>query len=457
MPSLKKVLIIAYYFPPTGGGGVQRVLKFTKYLPKFGWKPIVLTVRDPLGEVIDKSLLTAIPAETDIHYTKCWTPEKFYKKLDSLYSLTKKWATLTKGTGTRPLESIANQSKEIKNDSNLPRRLFPRGFRVTINSWLFLPDDKIFWLPFAFKEVKKIIETDKIDAIYSTSAPFTSHLIAYLIKRRTRKPWVADFRDPWVQNPYLHFPTKLHRAIALCLERLVIKNADKVINVSKNLSNISASGHSAIPRSKFETITNGFDEDDFEDLSPSYPPKFRIAYTGSFYGLHKPDVFFQSVAELLNEKPELKEQIELVFVGASWREIQSLALKHNVEKQTTTHAYLPHREALQNMVNAHSLLLVTKSKITVTLKVFEYIGARRPILALVPPDGAAAEIIRETKSGIIIPPHDTDAIKESIYEMFMRWREENLHINHDESRVQSYTRKELTRRLASILDSLAEA
>jgi len=409
---MKKVLIIAYHYPPLGGGGVFRTLKFTKYLPQFGFKPFVLTVRNAMYRVKDPSLLKEVPPEVRIFRTL-----------------------------------------------SLEHRLLLGPFwKLRINpKWIFIPDMNIGWLPFAVRRGEKIIEEENIDVIYATAPAYTSLLIGYLLKKKTGKPLVVDFRDPWTQNVFMKFPSKLHKKIDEKMEKTVLKLADYIIMAAEPAT-LSMIDKYPFIKGKCTTITNGFDVEDFKDLKKEgSTEKFTIAHIGSLYALLTPKYFLTALQQLIAEKEELRSCVQVLFVGHSGKETEDLVDKFGLHDVIKLVGYLPHKECLGFMVNSDVLLLIITikgdyGKWMFTGRLFEYLGARRPILALAPLDGVAADLVRSAKAGIVVHPDDVDSIKRTILKLFQKWKRGNL--GTIESKIVEYDRKVLTERLVRIFESL---
>ncbi|HSP87008.1 MAG TPA: glycosyltransferase, partial [Ignavibacteriaceae bacterium] len=254
--NIKKVLFISYLFPPVAGGGVQRSSKFVKYLPYFGWMPLVLTVKEPYDFYSDESLLDDIKENCKVYRTISIEPMKWVRKF-----LKRKW------------------QKKINEENKSSTKTIKPGFLVKLKTYLLVPDNEILWLPFAVWKGWQIIRKEKPLIIYSTSSPYTDHLIALILAKFCKLPWVADFRDLWVDRP--NFPKNNWRLqVDRKLERTIIKNADYILTATQQLADRFKELY---PEKKYSSITNGYDEDDF-NLNHETPPRneFRITYTGIF-------------------------------------------------------------------------------------------------------------------------------------------------------------------------------
>jgi len=408
---MKKVLVIAYHYPPLGGGGVFRTLKFTKYLPRFGFKPYVLTVKNAMYPTRDPTLLEDIPPEV------------------------------------RTIRTFS-----------LERKLFLLPFYAlrTTPKWIFIPDINVGWLPFAVRRGEKIIKKENIDVIYATAPIYTSLLIGCLLKRKTGKPLVIDFRDPWTQNVFTKYPTRLHKKIEEKLEKYVLRTADHIIANTESMRLKLIEKYPFI-KGKCTSITNGFDLEDFKGLTRSTQrEKFTITYTGYLYGLRTGKYFLIALKELVKEKKEMEGKIQVLFAGPPSKQVADLVNELELQNVVRLLGYVSHQETLKLMVNADALLLIIAPEeacnektgpLMIPGKVFEYLGAKRSILALIP-QGVAADLIRSTKAGIIIPPKDVNSIKQAIFKLFQDWERGGL--GTIQSDVSEYDRKVLTEKLANV-------
>lgn len=377
------------------GAGVQRPLKFAKYLPEFGWEPIILTVKGREYYEKDETFLKEIPSYITIKRTKSFE------------------------------------------NSHIPNTIL-------------IPDRKIGWLPFAYHTGLKTIEQYKIDVIYSTSGPYTSHLIGYLLKKKTGLPWIADFRDEWTQHPYIKYKTSFHKKINRWLEKKILLDADEVISVSEPITMGLRNLIEEEDHNKFHTITNGYDKNDFLIEKNNNDRIFKITYVGSFYGLRTPKHFFDAIDLLWAEKKINPNDFKIVFVGTPFH------MNHQFpDNLIQSIGYVTHIEALNYMMNSTVLLLVMpndKAKNAYTGKIFEYIASGKSILALVPKEGVAAELINETKTGLVTDPEDAEQIKNAILYLYTQWHKDNLIIEPRWDLINKYERKILTKNLSSILD-----
>jgi glycosyltransferase involved in cell wall biosynthesis len=420
----KKVLIISYYFPPLGMGGVQRITKFVKYLPESGWKPYVLTVKDVEYIAKDRSLLNDLTDQARITRTGSFDPLRIQFLLKNIL-------------GSRD-EEVARES--LKKSGLL--------------SWLFFPDNKVGWIPFALKKGLSVCRREKIDLIFSTSPPPSAHLTAYLIKRATKIPWIADFRDPWIGYKLERYPTQLHLLLKKRLEKTIITNADKVVAANPI---IKGELEKTNPRKEnLCLIDQGYDEEDFENFRPVAPEKFTIGYLGTFSQDCNPEPFFCALGELISENLVPKKKIGLKHVGGSLQiDMRKMAQKYGLQEILETKGYISHKDALNQMENVSVLLLVTSDDPCVfPAKVFEYLRLGKPILGIVPQDSEMAKLLREMKAQAIVPPENGEGIKQAILASFKDFERKEKSYPLEEKILKRFERKELTSRLASLFEEV---
>jgi len=423
----KKVLIIAYYFPPLGGAGIQRSLKFVKYLPEFGWEPVILTVKKISYPAWDETLLQEIPNDAKIWRSGSLDPQRLvylFSKLSDLIPAKQK-----SGSG--------NQSAD----------------RLRFLKWFFIPDSKIGWFPLALGKGMRIVWKEKIDLIFSTSPPVTSHLLGYCLSRLSNKPLIVDFRDPWdlINQDY---PSTLHKRVSQVLKRRILNRSKGFTAVNRQIADELLKEY---PGLKSEIISNGFDSADFEGLNPKVSDKFEIVYVGTFNRLHDPRPFLQAYSELLRGRQDFAQRTHFIRVGQvlDW-DWNALLKENNLEKWVASIDYLPHRESLKYLLTATVLLLTTGGKksspFITTGKIFEYLAAGKPILAIVPQNGAAAQLLRENNSAIIVNPDDKDGIKRALVGWFEKYKSGTLEKGFPTPDLNQYERKYLTQKLAGFFN-----
>lgn len=447
---MKKVLFIAYYFPPTGGGGVQRVTKFVKYLPSFGWSPVVLTVKNPDFDAFDESLCNDINTGIKVYRTKYLDPVRWYR-------------TYRYGPNSRfePMgrELFSQTQGPLHRSLFYPIKKLWRLLKYILNNLILVPDDLIFWIPVAVLKGMRVIKEEEIDLIYVTAPPWTSYLVAFFLRYLTKKPYVIDMRDPWILSPYEVESKSVKNKLNRFWERRCFVSANKVINITENITNSYAKYYSDLPPSKFLTITQGFDPDDFVNGKRDESGKFTISHIGTLYNIRTPDNFLIAVKNLINTIPDLRENLQINFVGITGSYINEPMTRYNLQDLVKTIPYLPHRESIQYMKNSSILLLIinkverVKTQ-TATGKFYEYLASRRPILGLVPSENDAAGLIVKLKAGRVADPNDVQGIEDAILKMYRDYK--NGELNDHIGDISIFNRKELTKRLATILDQTYE-
>ena len=435
---MKKVLIVTYYFPPSGGPGVQRVLKFVKYLPDFGWQPVVLTVQDGDYPARDESLLAEIPQHAIIYRTKIFEPYRLYRKL----------------TG-----KAANAPVDVENiPQGGKKKSLTESLAEFVRSTFFIPDARIGWYPYAVPQGLKIIKEQNIEAIYSSSPPYTTSVIARKLHRATRIPWVAGFRDPW--TGFLSTPDRwfIPRAIDERLERAVFNDSNAVEGAWRGILKDVIGKVPGVDQGKLVYHPNGFDHEDYPSLKLKKNRRFTVTYTGSMYGKRNPKTFLQSVEGLVNDGKVDPRKIHLKFIGRFGSEVREMLERSSIHDSIEVISYLPHSESVEALLRSDALLLIVDeadgSDEIVPGKVFEYIGAQRPIIALAP-EGAIAGILRETRSGLVAPNQDIRAIQAAFIECYDNFLYHKPNFEQDREAVKQYDRREITRQLAALLDALS--
>jgi glycosyltransferase involved in cell wall biosynthesis len=428
----KKVLIITYYWPPSGGGGVQRWVKFAKYLTRLGLEPYILTVNPKYATYpqIDESLLEDVSESITIFHTKSIELYSLYKRISSNKEV--------------PYGGFAN-TKKLNFKEKLLR--FIRGN-------LFLPDPRRGWNRYAYKKAREIIHEYNINTVVTTSPPHSTQLIGLKLKRKLGIKWIADFRDPWTDIYYYKemYPTRLATWINLNFEKQIFDNSDKLITVSDELKRLFSRKLKNIEH-KIEIIPNGFDPDDFSSLKKINQPTdlFYISYVGTISKEYNIEGLIDGIIQLPNK---IKSKLRLRFIGKITSELIDKMNESGLGRMVETIGYVKHEIAINYMFSSNILLLiipnVKNNKGILTGKLFEYLGSNRPILFVGPVNGDAAKIIRNTSSGFICDYYDSDKITESIIQLFNI----NPLANHDEnSKTLQYSRENLTKKLIKIIDT----
>lgn len=434
---MKRVLIVTYYFPPSGGPGVQRVLKFAKYLPEFGWEPIVLTVKDADYPARDESLLKEIPPAVRVYRTKIFEPYNFYRKL------TKKKPGTPVDVDVIPREGAKRAPAE--------------WIAEFVRSTFFIPDARIGWYRHAVRAGKQIVREERIEAIYSSSPPYTSALIARRLHKLTGKPWIAGFRDPWIG--FLSAPRRwfLPRAIDKHLERSCFEDCDRLEVAWKGILKDFHDKYPAVPLDKCYHLPNGYDSADYPKIEKRKNEKFTITYTGSMYGKRNPESLLKAVEELVHEGAVDVDRICLRFVGRFGAEVQRMFQSDILKNCIDVRPYLPHSESIKLLLQSDALLMIvdefTGNEEIVPGKVFEYLGAHRPILTIAP-EGAVTDLMRETASGQVAYHHDIPKVKNIFLEFYTNFLYHKTDFKQHLDRVKQYERREIAKQLARLLDEV---
>jgi glycosyltransferase involved in cell wall biosynthesis len=415
---------------------VQRVLKFVRYLPQFGWEPVVLTVSEKADfPARDESLCAEIPKGSRVFRTRIFEPYKLYRAL----------------TGKAEGEAV-----DIATNTRGRRKGVGEAVSEWVRSTFFIPDARRFWKGPAVRAGMKIIRNEKIDLIFSSAPPYTCHLIAGALKRKSGLPWIADFRDSWVG--WLSAPKRwsLPRRIDLRLEGSALSLADRLLAVSDGVRDDMVSRHADASSGKWATLPNGFDGTDFRDMvARPHSGKFVLTYTGSLYGKRNPLVLLEAVRSLVSEKPELRNKLLFRFVGRA--DASYLTAFRDFGGMIETVPYVSHRESLQYLMDSSALLLIIDdapaSRSIATGKLYEYVGARKPILALAP-EGAAAELIRSLEAGVVVRPDDVEEIQKALARFVEQWERKSLSVGSSAEKVGRYERRRLTGELAALFDGM---
>jgi len=419
-----------------GMGGTQRSTKFVKYLPKFSWEPVVVTVKAVHYYAHDISLLDEI-RNCQIVRTESFDPLRL----------------LARFTRTSSLEKKASRTSP----SNVKTKIF-NALNHIIGGWLLIPDSKILWLPFAIRSSLSIIKRQKIKIIYTTSPPHSAHLGGILIKFLTGVKWVADFRDDWTGGESQASPTIFHRFINRLLEKFVLKFADRVIGMCDQLTeNLRKKSGTLLEQRKFLTIMNGYDRDDFSGMEhlPSHS-HFTITHCGSISRVSDPEPFLKAIQLLFQQHPELTNQVQVQFFGTDIYGRLNFLLNHlGLNKFISQIRYLPHREALKQVMQSHLLLLTIIKKTEeeiITGKVFEYLASGKPIL-LISSEGEVARIVRSLNRGIVIESQDIQSIQNAVLSHFQKFQTGKLNF-HKPLSVPQFDREILTGKLADVFSEL---
>ncbi|KAF9658141.1 glycosyltransferase [Tenacibaculum sp. ZH5_bin.1] len=425
-----KVLIITYYWVPAGGSGIQRWLKFVKYLRNFNIEPIVYTVEDAKYPIVDTTLKKDLPENLTVLRNSIWEP-------NDLLSVFKKKETKTSAGFLDPNPSLIGQVMQY------------------VRANYFIPDARRFWVKPSVNKLKKYLKENTIDAIITTGPPHSLHLIGLKLKKELGLKWVADFRDPWTDIDYFHqLPlTQKSKAKHHQLEQEVLRYANAVLVVGKTMKKNYEKFSNNI-----NVITNGFDAEESRETNVILDKKFSITHIGLMNDDRNPEVLWKALSELCKEDKEFTEDLEIKLIGKIAKGVKKSLETHQF-KNITKITYLPHKKAQQQQQTSQVLLLavnkVPSAKGIITGKIFEYLQAKRPILAVGPEDGDLAEILAKTNSGTIVGFDDLVKMKKEIKLLYNQYKKGILEVNS--KNIEQYHRKKLTEKLSIVLKKVVNS
>ncbi len=430
---MKRVLVITYYWPPSGGAGVQRWLKFTKYLYEYGWQPVVYTPENPEAPVDDPSLLKDIRSETEVIGRRIWEPYNLYRRFLGMKS-----------------EDRINAGFLSENEK--PEK--KEGLSVWIRGNLFIPDARRFWIKPSVRFLRKILRENPVDAIISTGPPHSMHLIARRLKNYFKIPWIADFRDPWTEIDFYdqlkltRWSDKKHKK----LEKEVLHGADRVVVIGKTMAERFRITQGISP----VIIPNGFDEPDFQNEKKNTGKRFSIVHVGALNRDRNHPAFWEAIADLVREKPEFTHNFVIKLVGKLDVSVHRSIAKHGLQNQVEIDAHLPHDQVIPLLQSASALYLpinnTPNAKSIQTGKIFEYLAAGRPILGTGPTDGDAADILKECNAGEMVDFSNKTRLKE----VLTIWAGLNMEgkLFTESSGIEKFSRRNLTAIIAEQLEEI---
>lgn len=427
---MKKVLIITYYWPPAGGPGVQRILKYAQYLPDFGWQPIILAPKRGEYPGLDPLLEKKIPKNCIVYKTNIIEPGALYKKFVG-----------------------------FKKDQHIPVAVLTEknlSWKKKLANWvrlnLFIPDAKIGWRFSALRMADKIIKKHNPDIIFSSSPPPSVHLIARKIAAKYNKKWVADFRDPWTKIHYYNqLPKfKLSQYIDNFLEKKTLQKATKVTTVNRDFFD-------TIYENKEIIISNGYDSNDFPKLEPFKNKKFNICYTGSLKTRQFVQSLFSSLRDLCLEENTLN-LLQINFFGNVDPDVKQKIIDMNINCQIEFKGFMAHEIILSEIMKADLLLIIIgkseRASHIFSTKVFEYLYARKPIIAVGQKGSSVDKLIQKTNSGKLFDYEDSIGIKKYIIEIIDTWKNNEPFISFNNTEIEKYERKALTKKLVDIFEEI---
>lgn len=428
---MKKVLIITYYWLPSGGAGVQRWVKFTKYLRDFGWEPVIYTPENPEYPSFDDSFEKDIATDIEVIKTPIWEPFDIYRSL-----LGKRGQTINAGF--------------ISEDKG-------KGWKDKLSVWIrgnfLIPDPRKFWIRPSASFLCKYLKEHPVDAIVTTGPPHSMHLIGMRLKRNFPDiKWLADFRDPWTNIDFykdLHL-TKWADKIHHRLEKKIVCHADAVIVVSKGMKD----EFSVLRTDGLHIIPNGYDEDDVKIVSTLLDEKFTISHIGTMNGARNPLAVWKALQNLCIQVDDFSRDLVIQLIGKTDFAVLEAINENGLTKNLHKINYLTHDEAIIKQHSSQVLLLLinrsANAKSILTGKFFEYLASGRPVLGVGPVDGDAAAILNETGAGVMVDFDDVEMAKETILHYYKLYKKNQLTL--EAGSVEKYSRKNLTGNLSDLLN-----
>ncbi len=425
-----KVLIVTYYWPPSAGGGVQRWLKMAEHLPEFGVEPIIFTPENPAFGLRDTSLVNEIPANLEVWKFPIWEPFKLL------------------GKGSQPLQG---QVLEKRKKSILDKLL------IFLRATFFIPDPRVFWVDSSVKFLLPMLKSNGINIVITTGPPHSMHLIGLQLKKKAGVRWVADFRDPWSKWDILDklgvkgWAKKRHEA----MEQKVLKNADLLITVSESW----AEDFRSLGATKTFVLTNGFDKEAFAERRNKKNGRFVVSHIGMLNEMRNPLALWQALAQLCRESLSFSSELEIYLAGIPSEHVATaIRAFPELRDKLVVDGYLSHASAIRAMQASDILLLVTNESHNarghIPGKLFEYLAAGKPILAVGDPEGDTAKILKETGAGRCYRFGDLDPIKG---EVLKRYNDNKKGSSFNPRGVDQYSRRTLAMKLAIKLQDLGKA
>ena len=438
---MKRVLVITYYWPPTGGSGVQRWVKFARYLPSEGWQPVIYTPENPEQLAVDHSLEKEIPSEAEIIKTHITEPYELYKKF---------------------LRRSGHSKEAVEvNPVNAQNKSLSQKVAMWIRGNFFRPDPRCMWIGPSVRFLKKYLEEHPVDLIVSTGPPQSMHLIGRKLAKETGLPWIADFRDPWTKIFYFkHLSmTRATERWHHRMERKVLDDATAVVAVSP----LVQQEFQAMTQTPVELITNGYDECDFphgkdEDAAGGKGKDFIITHTGLFAADGNPEVLWEVLSEKCAVDEDFRKHLKIKLVGKTdvqiIRAIEEAGLKDNLIDM----GYQPHSVAVEEQRKASLLILPLRKepeyKAVLPGKLFEYLASWRPVLGIGQPDGAMSMILNKTKTGIVLDWNDKTSVSRFIDLCWENHLKGKLTV--EDADISQFTRRNLTRRMAELFEKVTD-
>lgn len=429
---MKKVLVIAYYWPPTGGSGVQRWVKFVKYLPEHGWEAVVYTPENPERLAVDHSLEAELSEGLEVLRRPILEPYNLYRRL-----MGKKAST---------------QVTEISSG----RKTFKQRLSLWVRANLFVPDPRVTWVKPSVRFLKKYLKEHPVDVIVTTGPPQSMHLIGQKLHKATGIPWVSDFRDPWTKMYYLkHLPISKRNWRRLHgLEKAVLDNSTRVLAVTP----LVQEDFQSMTSTPVDCITNGYDEPDFEGPAPEADGFFNVTHTGLFAADGNPFTLWKVLGSMASKDAEFREKLRLRLAGKVDREIYDAIQAEGLGANVVSLGYCSHTDAVAEQRKATVLILPLRNdpeyRPILPGKLFEYLASRRPMLGIGQKDGAMARVVEECRAGITAGWDDAELMRlfmEKAWEAFKAGG-----VPCTDGPVERFSRRNLTAAMAELLEKVSE-
>ena len=459
---MKRVLVITYYWPPTGGSGVQRWVKFAKYLPDLGWEPVIYTPENPEMTAVDRTLEKEISPDLEVIKRPIMEPYNLYRKL------------MGKGAETDLQKLTAAGSKDEVTPISSGKKSWKQRLSLWIRANVFVPDPRVTWVKPSVKFLKNYLKEHPVDAIITTGPPQSMHLIGQQLHKALGIPWVPDFRDPWTRMYYLkHLPlTKASWDKLRKMEQGVLDGCTTVLTCTPMVQEDFA----ARTKTPVEMITNGFDAEDFDGksfqaprtktfspknvekvLSDSANENFSITHTGLLAADGNPENLWRALANIAQEDPEFKERLQINLIGRVDKAVLDSIDQAGLTPNTLLPGYLDHAATNEAQRSADLLILPLRNDpdyaIILPGKLFEYLASRRPILGIGQTDGAMASVIYDTKSGVTVEFTDIDTMQDFLQGVWRKFKDGGIPPTTGD--IDKYSRQSTARQLAALLDKIS--
>lgn len=428
---MKRVLVITYYWPPVGGSGVQRWVKFAKYLPSEGWQPVIYTPSNPDMGSVDESLLSDIPAEAEIIKMPIFEPYGIYRKL----------------TGSK------GQIKIESNSGGDGKKSLLKRISLWIRSNFFMPDPRCLWIGPSIRFLKKYLKEHPVDIIVSTGPPQSMHLIARGVSLATGIPWIADFRDPWTRIFYFkHLKlSRWARRKHFELEQKVLDDATAVVAVSP----LVQADFAAMTSTPVHLVTNGYDESDYTD-EVAQDEYFNIVHTGLLTAEGNPVELWKALGERCRSDAEFASSFKLTLAGKTDAAVLDSIRQAGLTEYMIDLGYIDHNKAVLQQRKASVLILPIReepeTKAILPGKLFEYLAARRPIVGVGTGEGAMATVLKETGAGRIFDWDDSAGISKYVDSLWNAFKAGSVMI--PDADIEKYSRRMTTRKMVELFNSL---